>query len=268
MIEIFARPIGALVNIIYNIVKYLDTQYISGYAIAIIVATILLKFVLLPLTLKQTKSMKKLQEIQPKIKEIQKKYKNDPQTAQMKTMELYKEHNVNPFGGCFPLLIQMPIIMGFFYVLRDPIKYIFNNQIEVYASMNKTFLWIKDLGYPANYIGQGIENGMGLPEGVINGLSLGFELPWIGAALPILAIIAALTTYISSKGMNNASTTANDQAQKSQNTMLVVMPVMIFFFALSFPAGLALYWVISNVFQMVQQYVINKAVYNVKEESN
>ncbi|EOC99429.1 YidC/Oxa1 family membrane protein insertase [Caldisalinibacter kiritimatiensis] len=265
--DLFAKPIGALVHLLYNVVKVFDSPYLSGYAIAIIVATIILKFVLLPLTLKQTKSMKKMQEIQPKIKEIQKKYKNDPQTAQMKTMELYKEHNVNPFGGCFPLLIQMPIIMGFFYVLREPVKYIFSNQEQVYANINKSFLWIKDLGFPANYVGTGVESGVGLPEGVINGLSLGFNIPWIGSALPILAIIAGLTTYLSTKTMNT-TTQVNDKAQSQQNTMTMIMPIMIFFFALNFPAGLTLYWVVSNIFQLVQQYLTNRAVYKVKEESN
>lgn len=265
MIEIFAKPLGALVHILYELVSVLDTHYISGYAIAIIIATLLLKSALLPLTLKQTRSMSKMQEIQPELKALQKKYKNDAQTLQQKTMELYKEKGVNPFGGCLPLLIQMPIIMGFFYVLRDPVKYIFSNQAEVFATINKTFLWIHDLGFSANFVGEGIVDGMGLPEGVINGLSLGgLDLPLIGKALPVLAIISAVTTYFQTKMTNPNSSSDGGQAQQTQKTMTLMMPFMIFFFALNFPAGLALYWVVSNTFQIGQQYFVNRNMYKLK----
>jgi len=240
-----------MVKFIYDMLEFLDNPVISAYALAIIVAGVLLKLVLLPLTKKQTDSMKEMQRIQPEISKLQKKYKNDKETLNRKTMELYNEHNVNPMGGCLPLLIQFPILIGFFYVLRDPVKYAFKSQ-AAYDAMNKSFLWIKDLGYAANHV---------FEDGVVNGLGMGFEIPYVGAAIPILALIAGLTTYYQSKMMQAGQSGGNEKANSTQNMMTKFMPVMIFFFALSFPAGLTLYWTVSNLFQIVQQYIaLNKSM--------
>ena len=93
-------------------------QVTGSYGMAIILLTILIKIVLLPLTIKQDKSMKEMKKLQPKIDELKKRYEGDPQTLNQKTMELYKEHKVNPAGGCLPLLIQLPILWALFGVLR------------------------------------------------------------------------------------------------------------------------------------------------------
>ncbi|SRR6056297_93994 len=251
MLDFIAKPMGVMVKFIYDMLEFLDNPVISAYALAIIVAGVLLKLVLLPLTKKQTDSMKEMQRIQPEISKLQKKYKNDKETLNRKTMELYNEHNVNPMGGCLPLLIQFPILIGFFYVLRDPVKYAFKSQ-AAYDAMNKSFLWIKDLGYAANHV---------FEDGVVNGLGMGFEIPYVGAAIPILALIAGLTTYYQSKMMQAGQSGGNEKANSTQNMMTKFMPVMIFFFALSFPAGLTLYWTVSNLFQIVQQYIaLNKSM--------
>jgi len=251
MLDFIAKPMGVMVKFIYDMLKFVDNPVISAYALAIIVAGILLKLVLLPLTRKQTNSMKEMQQIQPEIQKLQKKYKNDKETLNRKTMELYQEHDINPMGGCLPLLIQFPILIGFFYVLRDPVKYAFQSQ-EIYDAMNKSFLWIKDLGFPANHV---FENG------IVNGLSMGFDIPYVGAAIPLLALVAGLTTYYQSKMMQSGQSTGSDQAASTQNMMTKFMPVMIFFFALNFPAGLTLYWTVSNIFQIVQQYIaLNKSM--------
>lgn len=244
--QVVARPIGLIVKYIYKLLSVADNEVISAYALAIIVSSLILKFVLLPLTRKQTQSMKAMQELNPEIAKLKEKYKNDAETLNRKTMELYKEYNVNPAGGCLPLLIQFPIMIGFFYVLRDPVQYIFGDQ-ATFDAINKSFLWIKDLGYAANAF---------LPTGEINGIGLGMEVPFIGAAVPVLAIIAGVTTYFSSK-MTTAQSPAggSEQQRATQNTMTIMMPFMIFFFALNFPAGLTLYWAISNGFQMAQQYI-------------
>ena len=111
---------GSLLELIYNV--------IGDYAISIIVFTVVVKLLLLPLTLTQTKSMKSMQLIQPKMDEIKKKYQNDPDKQNQKIMELYKEHKVNPLAGCLPLLIQFPIIIGLFNALREPVKYVFGTE--------------------------------------------------------------------------------------------------------------------------------------------
>jgi len=256
-LDFICYPIGMLVKLLYNMVSILDTQILSAYAISIILATIFFKLILMPLTLKQTKSMKVMQDLNPKIKEIQEKYGKDPQTLQRKQMELYKEANYNPMSGCLPMIIQMPILIAFFYVIREPVQFIFHDQV-FFDSMNKSFLWIKDLGFTENFL---FENA------TLNGLGMGgMTIPFIGAALPILAAMSAYTTYLTSKMTSASQPSMNEQQASTQKTMTMMMPVMLFVFSIQMPAGLALYWVISNVFQVVQQYVILNSSKKSKEE--
>lgn len=218
MIRAIAQPLGVLLSYIFGIV--------NSYGLTIVIFTLIIKVILLPLTLKQTKSMKQMQEINPKLKELQKKYANDKQKLNEKTMELYKQHNVNPAGGCLPLLIQLPIIFALFQVLRTPTDYNIAQE-----AVTQSFLWIKDLS---------------APDG-----------------LYILPVLAAATTYYQSKMMSTGS-----PVNSSQNTMNIVMPLMIGWFSMQFASGLALYWVLSNLFQIVQQYFTMRSGKAVKEESN
>lgn len=254
MIDIFARPLGALLRFVYDsiVAVGIDSAVLSAYALAIIITTIIFKFILLPLTLKQMKSMKNMQELQPKVQELQKKYKNDTQTLNIKTMELYKEHKVSPFGGCFPLLIQFPIIIAFFRVMQSPVPYVFGEQ-ALYEGLNRSFFWIKDIGLAPGAI----------IDGVTNGVSIA------GYSVPILAIVAAATTYLSSKMMSAAQPSPKgSQAQSTQATMNIVMPVFILWIGSKYAAGLTLYWTISNTFQIIQQYFTNRSIGKIKEELN
>ncbi len=107
-------------------------KYVGNFGVSIIIVTILIKIALLPLTLKQDKSMKEMKKIQPELEKIKEKYANDKQMLNIKTMELYKEHKVNPLGGCLPLLIQLPILIALFGVLRNGI-----------IPQDSSFLWLK-----------------------------------------------------------------------------------------------------------------------------
>ena len=212
---------GSLLKVIYNI--------IGDYAISIIVFTVLVKLVLVPLTLTQTKSMKQMQSIQPKMDEIKKKYQNDPDQQNKKIMELYKENKVNPLAGCLPLLIQFPIIIGLFTALREPVKYVFGTE-AAYKIADTGFLWIKNLSSPDVML--------------LGGISLPFILP----------ILAALTTYVQSAMMSPKG----GKKDATQSMMLYMFPVMMLVWGVTFPAGLLLYWVVGNMFQIVQQYIVSK----------
>ncbi len=107
-------------------------KYVGNFGVSIIIVTILIKIALLPLTLKQDKSMKEMKKIQPELEKLKEKYANDKQMLNIKTMELYKEHKVNPLGGCLPLLIQLPILIALFGVLRNGI-----------IPQDSSFLWLK-----------------------------------------------------------------------------------------------------------------------------
>ena len=124
---------------LYNLLKQFlalllttTDKYVGNFGVSIIVVTILIKIALLPLTLKQDKSMKEMKKIQPELEKIKEKYANDKQMLNIKTMELYKEHKVNPLGGCLPLLLQLPILFALFGVLRNGI-----------IPKDSSFLWLK-----------------------------------------------------------------------------------------------------------------------------
>ena len=227
---------GGLLKLVFDMVSNIgvEPENFSYYGIAIIITTIIFKFILLPVSLHQSKSTQKMNELQPQIKEIQKKYKNDPQTQQAKIMEVYKTNKYNPMSGCLILLIQFPIIIAFFNVLRDPITYVFKDP-NFYATISKNFLWIPNLEKPDPYL-------WGLP------------------------LLAGVTTYLQTKLMTS-NTEMDPKAESTQKTMNIFLPFMIFWAARSFASGLALYWVMGNIFQIIQQVISNRSLGKIKEET-
>lgn len=210
--------LGTLLKFLYDI--------IGNYGLSIIVFTIITRLLLLPLSFAQTKSMKEMQIIQPKMDEIKKKYANDMEKQQQKIMELYKEHKVNPFAGCLPLLIQLPIIVGLFNVLRQPVKYVFGTD-AAYKAADSAFLWMKSLDKPDVI--------------VLAGITFPFILP----------ILSGFLTYLQTAMM---SPKTNQKKDSMQMTMLYMFPLLMLYWGLSFPAGVMLYWVVGTMFQIVQQY--------------
>lgn len=235
--ELIKKFMGFILRNSYEFVSGIisgDSNVISNYAIAIIIMGVIIKVITLPLTLKSSKSMAQQRALQPKLEEIQKKYGNDQQTIARKQQELYQEAGINPLGGCLPLLIQMPILYAMWQVVREPVKYVFTEP-GLYESINKSFIWIKDLNE-------------------------------IDSTL-ILPIIAALVSYLNSKIMTRQNQPAStgdkekDAAMQQSNTMMqVVMPVMLFFLYKSLPAVLPLYMVVSMVLTTVVQIFVNRIV--------
>ncbi|NLJ79044.1 MAG: YidC/Oxa1 family membrane protein insertase [Tissierellia bacterium] len=227
---------GSLLKLVFDLVSQtgIESKHFSYYSLAIIITTILFKLILLPVSLHQSKSTAKMNELQPQIKKIQKKYKSDPQTQQAKLMELYKQNKYNPASGCIILLIQFPIIIAFFRVLREPITYVFKDP-NVYAALNKGFLWIPNLEQPDPIL-------WGLP------------------------LLAGLTTFLQTKLMAG-STPADPKVQSTQNTMNIILPFMIFWAARNFPSGLSLYWVVGNIFQVIQLLISNRSLGDIKGET-
>lgn len=184
----------------------------NNYGLAIILVTIIIRLLILPLMIKQTKSSKAMQAIQPEMQKLKEKYSSKDQKTQQKlqqeTMALFQKHNINPLAGCFPILIQMPILIGFYHAI--------NRTREI---AEHSFLWF-DLGSPDPYY--------------------------------ILPLVAGATTFIQQKMM--MAGTANQNPQMAM--MLWMMPIMIIIFAIKFPAALSLYWVVGNIFMIVQTYFI------------
>lgn len=181
----------------------------GSYGWSIVLLTIAVRVVILPLTLYQQRSMRKVQALQPKVKELQAKYKSDPEKLNKELMELYRTEKANPLMGCLPLLIQLPFLWGLFDTLKN---YPYQG--------TPSFLWITNLADPTK----------------------------VADPYYVLVILTALATLWSSY----SSGMGTDPTQK---TMLYVMPLLFAWFTLSFPAGVAVYWVVSTLIQVVQNYV-------------
>lgn len=210
ILGIIAKPMGLLLDLLYG--------FIGNYGISIIIFTVFVKLCLYPLYIKQTKSTAMMSEMQPKIKAIQNKYGNDQEMMNIKMQELYKEEKFNPMGGCLPMLIQMPIIMGLFALLRNPMRYITKDSM-IFA-FHEPFLWIKDLSQPD---------------------------PWI---LPIIAGIATFIAFTMNRMLQDTGSEAANQSAAMMKMMQYIFPVMILWMARSFPSGLALYWAVSQIIQI------------------
>jgi len=213
---------------------YMVTESIGipNYGLAIILFTLLIKVILFPLTRKQYISMAKMQEIQPELKKIQKKYKNDPQRSQKEMMNVYQKHGVNPFAGCLPILVQLPILLALFRTLQtffDPVK-----QPEFVNIDKASFLWVGNLGNPDPII---------------------------------LPVLVAVSTFVQQKISMQASGMGGS-GEQTQKILLYFMPIFIGYISRSFPAGLALYWVVYSLFGIVEQYLIKKQPRAVKEETS
>src|SRR5690625_3394764 len=149
MRAVLGNLLGGLLRVVYNVISNIGTEpgKFSFYGMSIIITTIIFKLLLLPINIRQVRSTRKMNEIQPELKKIQKKYRNDPQTTNMKMQELYRKHNYNPASGCLILLVQFPILLAFLAVFREPARYAFTEP-GFYEAMNKTFLWITNLDSP------------------------------------------------------------------------------------------------------------------------
>ena len=221
-----AVPLGYLLTFIYKLV--------GNYGISLIILTVLVKLLLYPLYFKQIKSTASMSSLQPKMKAIQEKYKNDKEKMNEEMAKLSKNENFNPMGGCLPTLIQLPILWGLFTLLRNPIMYIADENM-IFA-VHQSFLWIKDLGQPD---------------------------------LWILPIAAAVSTYISF-AMTQQLTGQNEMMGGQGKSMNMIMkyffPLSILWLARAYPAGLAIYWAGGQFIQIFLNIRMNKFRAKLKEE--
>ncbi|MFL5624499.1 MAG: YidC/Oxa1 family membrane protein insertase [Ktedonobacteraceae bacterium] len=241
--------IGYLFNLIFTfpIFNALMVLYrmIGDFGLSIIVLTLIVKLLLFPLTLQQLKSMKATQALQPQMQEIRKKYAKDQRAQAAAMQDLYKEYGMNPLAGnCLPLLIQMPVLFGLFYALSEVLRTAKN-----VGDINK-------LLYPF------IPHFTHFPNIDLNWFTF-INPAWhfsLGAPDPthILPILAALATYIQLRmsQQRTGAPAANDAMAQQMKLMQLISPAMVLFFGWNYAAGLALYWTVSSVFAMFQQYFV------------
>jgi len=286
MFDILAVPMGAVLKFIY------DHIALQNYGIAIILFTVGIKTLMLPLTIKQVQSTSKIGDLQPQMQEIQKKYKDDKEKQSAELMKLYQENKVSPAGGCLPLLIQMPVLFSLYYVISQPLKYMAGISAEAIGQLYEMvpqgadkFAYMKDLSIIAYFSGHTelLEKVSHLlkPADLFNmdflGINLGAIPAWnpgnymnpdVGThsfLLLLIPVLSALTSYVAVKySMKSAPKTDETQMPQMQvsiqKNMALMSPIMSGVIAFTVPAGLGLYWIIGNVYQIAQQMFMNKFV--------
>lgn len=212
-------------------------KLVKNWGVSIIVLTALLKFAMFPITAKTAKSTVKMQEMQPKMQALQEKYKDNPAKLNEQTAKLYKEIGYNPMSGCLPMILQFVIIFAMYNL--------FNNYFEFRGAC---FIpgWISDLSK-----GDSIK-------------TLGFNIPFLGNQVRLLPVIYVFSQIFFSKITQNGGT-ASGQSNGQMKFMMYGMPIIFFFLFYNAPAGLLLYWTVSNLIQLIQQLVINSSSKKVKK---
>lgn len=284
MISFFANIFGYLLNILY--------MFIKNYGIAIILFSIVVKILLLPLSIKQQKSMKKSAEMQDEMQSIRKKYKNDPDKMNQATIELYKREKMSPFSGCFGAIAQLILLLSVFYLVRSPLTYmkkIDSNTIEQYKSS------ITDqTAYPEIQIIN--EKGKENEEVYINMNFFGIDLSKVptqslnNPKVYIIPVLYVLSSVISIRYTNNMQKKKKDEiidvTEESKNTekgkneeeldameqanktMTWFMPIMAVSIAVVAPLGLALYWLINNILMITERAILNKFLESKEEKAD
>jgi len=228
----------ALVDPMTNVLVALARVFGGNFGISIIVFTLVMRFVTWPLTASQYKQSKKMQELQPRLQELQKKYKGkDPKKLQQETMALYKEGGVNPVGCIFPMLVQFPIWIALYQVINVTL----GETPESFVTLSQTL-------YPIPFVHEAVP---------LNNRLLLWNLGQTDSTY-ILPVLVGVSMYVQQKLITPAPTAAaTPQQQQQQQTMQMMtwmMPAMFFFFASSAPAGLSVYWAISNLSGIILQY--------------
>jgi len=218
-----------------NFIVVLDRLLFGSYGLAIIVFTILLRLATLPLTLRQMQSSRRMQTLQPKIQEIQKKY-SDPKRRSEETMKLYKQEGVNPAGCLLPTLIQFPIWIALYQVIRITL-----------GSTPESMIDLSHRLYPWSFVQQAVP--------------LASHFIWLNLGSPdtsyILPVLVFITMFVQQKlTMTPASMAANTQTAQTNQMMLWFMPILFAWFSISVPSGLAMYWVITNVAGIALNYYV------------
>jgi YidC/Oxa1 family membrane protein insertase len=226
-----------LISVFEAVLKFFHNSMGVSWGWSIVLLTVVIRAVLIPLTLKQFHSMQRLQQLQPEMKAIQNKYKDDKQRQQQELMKFYKENQVNPLGSCLPLAAQLPVFISLFYMLRQDLRKNICPQVQ---------------------IAHHVTGGHTVPCGPHNGAGFLFISDLTntakGATLIVL-ILLYIGTQLGSTLMMSTST-----MERTQRQLMLLLPLFFVIFIINFPAGLIVYWITTNAWTMLQQYIVRKRI--------
>lgn len=234
MVPITANILQPLVDVFESVLKFFHDSVGASWGLSIILLTIVVRALLLPLAVKQFRSMQALQRIAPHLKVLQEKYKDDKQRLQQETMKFYQEHKVNPFASCLPLVAQLPVFLSLFYMLRRDLRHDICPEINPASVANpkpcgqsdaSQFWFIHDITDKAT-----------------------------GSVLVVLIVLYVGSQLVSSLLMMTAT------ADKNQKLIMLVLPFFFVAFVFRFPAGLIMYWITTNIWTIGQQQFLRRVI--------
>lgn len=276
MISTISNILGYLLNFIYNIV--------NNYGVSIILFSILIKIVLLPLSIKQQKTMKKSAKMQIEIKEMQGKYKNNPEKLNQEMMDLYKRENMSPLSGCLSSIVQIILLLAVFYLVRSPLTYMKKVDVQVIENYKTEISTstaypevqiIKEKGNEDNSVYLNM-NFLGLDLSSIPNVNYRDYKVFIIPVLYVISSIFSMRLSMNMQGNNNKKEkegnkdkkeTDEMEAMQSMNrSMSYMMPIMAVSISLVAPLGLALYWLVNNILMIGERLLLNKILKEKEEE--
>ncbi|HEY1590371.1 MAG TPA: YidC/Oxa1 family membrane protein insertase [Solirubrobacteraceae bacterium] len=257
MLLTFANIFQPLIDVFEAVLKFFHNDIGVSWGWSIVLLTISARLVLLPLAVKQFHSMQKLQRVAPQLKEIQNRYKDDKQRQQQEVMKFYKENEVNPFASCLPLVAQIPVFIGLFYMLRTTLRpdicpgvqaayrnfLVSQHHLTVAAAHGQTTYCTNPQFADIYHAGPQGAGFLFIPD-LTNKAS--------GAVLVTLLILYVGTQLASSLMM------ATPTMDKNQRRIMLLLPLFFVVIVINFPAGLLVYWITTNLWTMSQQYVIRR----------
>jgi YidC/Oxa1 family membrane protein insertase len=229
-----SNPLQPLIDFFEAILKFFHDSVGFGWGLSIIAMTLLVRACLLPLTLKQFHGMQRLAKVQPEIKRLQEKYKHDRERLNQEMMRFYRENKVNPLASCLPLIAQLPVFFSLFYMLRKDLRFDICPEVQAAAGAPPK---------PPVICGEGGDAGFLFIPDLTNKAT--------GAVLVVLIVLYVGSQLLSTLLM---STTTD----RNQKMIMLALPFVFVIFVIQFPAGLLLYWITTNCWTIVQQYIVRK----------
>ncbi len=255
VIDVIGTPVAQVLKAIHSgLSTFLEPGSGPAWGLSIVLLTVFVRLLLFPLFVKQIKSQRRMQELAPRIKDLQKQHKGDRETLNVEMMKLYKDNNANPISGCLPLLLQLPVFFALFSVIRE-----FKPQANGEPAVARFGLSAADLaeGGRAQIFGAPISAAFNSSPDFL--ARLGGEQGTVRVVAVIMLVLMGATTYWTQRQMMARATTTDPTQQSVQKIMLYVLPLSFAVFGFSFPIGVLLYWLTTNVWSMGQQaYVIRR----------
>ena len=247
MFLVYANIFQPLIDVFEAVLKFFHNSVGISWGWSIVAMTVVIRAALLPLTFKQFHSMQRLQAHMPELKAIQAKYKDDKQRQQQEMMNFYRENKVNPFASCLPLVLQLPVFISLFYMLRTDLK------LDICGQALREHFHVASNSMISNKELQDITCNQVAPHS-----AKFLFIPDITAKATGAVLIVLLLLYIGSQIASTLMMTAT--ADKNQRRMMLALPLVFVFFIFSFPAGLLVYWITTNLWTMGQQYFVRRGI--------